>query len=110
VDGPLMLDRLQPGHTDKTYLSIHLLVFELLGVHLRKHVSGQVVSEFVGLFVVDHDRLGLCEHSFELLAVATYHLFVVGELGLQLGPAFDGNRRLHQHPAQDMLVYQRVKI
>jgi len=105
-----MLDRLQPGHTDKTYLSIHLFVFELLWVDFRKYVFGQVVSELVSLFVVRHEGLRLFESIAELLAVAADDLLMKDELSREVRSAFDGNGRLHQHPAKDMLVCQRVKI
>jgi len=99
-----MLDRLQPGHTDKTYLSIQLLIFELLRVDFREYVFRQVVSELVGLLVVSHEWPRLFESIAELLAVAADDLLMKDELSREVRSAFDGNGGLHEHPAQDMLV------
>jgi len=92
-----MLGCLHPGYTDKTYLLVHEIGFELPWSDFGEYVLGQLIADLIGLFVVDHSELCLFEKIAELLAVAADHLLVKYELGLEVGSAFDGDRRSHEH-------------
>jgi len=92
-----MLGCLHSGYTDKTYLLIHEIGFELLRGDLGEYVLGQLIADLIGFLVVDHGGLRLFEKIAELLAVAANHLFMEDNLGREVRSAFDVDRRSHEH-------------